>query len=177
MQFNINDALPVLERTPQVVSDLLKDLPETWLFKNEGGDTWNPYDVVGHLIHGERTDWIARMEICLSDGPNKKFEKFDRTAMFEESKGKSLDELLQEFAELRKQNIQKLRSVTLDEATLDKKAIHPVFGEVNLRQLLSTWVAHDLTHIYQIVRVMAKQYDQEVGPWKEYLGILKDRQS
>ncbi len=177
MDFNINDALPVLERTPQVVSDLLKNLPDPWLYKNEGGDTWNPYDVVGHLIHGERTDWIARMNICLSDGPNKKFEPFDRTAMFEESKGKSLDDLLTEFANLRRQNVQKLKAVSFDEETLSKKAIHPVFGEVNLKQLLSTWVVHDLTHIYQIIRVMAKQYDTEVGPWKQYLGILKDRQS
>jgi hypothetical protein len=113
----------------------------------------------------------------LSDGPDKTFEKFDRTAMFRESKGKSLDQLLDEFAQLRKECIQKLKAVNLDEETLDKKAMHPALGEVTLRQLLSTWVVHDLTHIYQIVRVMAKQYDKEVGPWKEYLGILKDRQT
>src|SRR5687768_14145765 len=148
MQFNINDALPVLERTPQVVSVLLKGLPESWLFKNEGGDTWNAYDVVGHYIHGEKTDWIPRMNICLSEGPDKTFEKFNRTAMFEESKGKTLDQLLDEFAQLRKECIQKLKAVKLDEQTLDKKAMHPALGEVTLRQLLSTWVVHDLTHIY-----------------------------
>lgn len=177
MEFNINDALPVLERTPQVVSLLLKGLPETWLFKNEGGDTWSPYDVVGHYIHGEKTDWIPRMNVCLSEGPGKAFEPFDRTAMFRDSKGKTLDQLLDEFSQLRKECLEKLKAVHLDEETLNRKAIHPAFGEVNLKQLLATWVVHDLTHIYQIVRVMAKQYEEEVGPWKEYLGILKDRQS
>ena len=171
MQFQINDALPVLERTPSVVSLLVKDLPDPWIYQNEGPDTWNVFDIIGHYIHGEKTDWIPRMKIILGEG-DKRFVPFDRFAQFKDSKGKSLHQLLDEFGALRKQNIEELRSIVLDEATLEKKGIHPQFGEVSLRELLASWVVHDLTHINQIARVIAKQYEQAVGPWKAYMGIL-----
>ncbi len=171
MEFRLREALPILERTPEVVSQLVKNLPDSWIFQNEGGESWNIFDVIGHYIHGEKTDWIPRMKIILGEG-DKHFVPFDRFAQFKESEGKLLNELLDEFATLRKQNIQELRSFILDEVTLDRKGIHPQFGEVSLRELLSSWVVHDLTHINQIARVMAKHYEEEVGPWKAYMGIL-----
>ena len=171
MEFLIDEALPVLERTPFVVSQLLKNLPDCWIYQNEGGDTWTAYDVVGHYIHGEKTDWIPRMKIILGEG-DKHFVPFNRFAQFKDSKGKSLNQLLEEFAGLRKKNIQELRAIILDEEMLDRKGIHPQFGEVSLRELLSSWVVHDLTHINQIARIMAKQYEEAVGPWKAYMGIL-----
>jgi hypothetical protein len=172
MQFNFQQALPILERTPAVISLLLKDLHPYWVYSNEGGDSWSPFDIVGHYIHGEKTDWIPRLNIILNDKADKRFTPFDRFAQFEDSEGKSLDELLDEFARLRKENIERLKQVTLDEATLDKKGIHPAFGEVTLRHLLSSWVVHDLGHINQVTRVMAKQYRDAVGPWTAYLGVL-----
>jgi hypothetical protein len=171
MEFLIDEALPVLERTPLVVSQLLKNLPDCWIYQNEGGDTWTAYDVVGHYIHGEKTDWIPRMKIILRKD-DKHFVPFDRFAQFRDSKGKSLDQLLEEFAELRKKNIEELRAIILDGEMLDRKGIHPQFGEVSLRELLSSWVVHDLTHINQIARIMAKQYEEAVGPWNAYMGIL-----
>ena len=171
MKFNLQEALPILERTPQVVSSMVKNLPDSWIFKNEGGETWTVYDVIGHYIHGEKTDWIPRMNIILGEG-DKHFVPFDRFAQFKDSKGKTLDELLEEFARLRTENVQKLRNAQLDEAALHKKAIHPELGDVSLSQLLASWVVHDLTHISQIARVMARQYEAAVGPWKAYMGIL-----
>jgi uncharacterized damage-inducible protein DinB len=145
--------------------------------QNEGGETWNPYDIIGHFIHCEKTDWLSRMEIILSEKPDKTFEPFDRFAHFEISKGKSLDQLLEEFALLRQKSIEFLTSKQLTENELVSKGIHPAFGEVTLSQLLSTWVVHDLNHLAQIARVMAFQYKSEVGPWNAYLGILKNRQN
>ena len=171
MEFKLADALLILERTPQVVSLLLRNLPPCWTQQNEGGDTWTAYDVIGHYIHGEKTDWIPRMKIILDNG-DKRFIPFDRFAQFNDSKGKSLEQLIDEFATLRKENIIKLKRIAPDDTALSKKGIHPQFGEVSLRQLLSAWVVHDLTHINQIVRVMAKQYEKAVGPWKEFMGIL-----
>ncbi len=173
MNFDLDHAIEILERTPFVIESLLNGLSDDWTKNNEGPDTWSPYDVVGHLIHGERTDWIARLEIILSNGSVKKFESFDRFAQFNESKGKSLDDLLQEFKALRNRNIALLKSKRITSSDFTKTGIHPKFGEVTLAQLLSTWVAHDLDHIFQIVRVMAKQYKTEVGPWVEYLKILR----
>lgn len=164
--------MEVLERTPAVLKSLLENLSQEWTESNEGEDTWSAYDIVGHLIHGESTDWIERTKIILSDSSDKKFKPFDRFAQFEESKGKSLSDLLIEFENLRMQNIAILKSLNLSDKDLIKKGIHPVFGEVTLSQLLSTWVVHDLNHIAQIARVMAKQYKTEVGPWIEYLRIL-----
>jgi len=172
MKFNLQKAIEVLTRTPNVLEALLQGMSEEWIFQNEGEETWSPFDVMGHLIHGEKADWIERMEIILSDGPNKAFKPFDRFAQFEESKGKNMEQLLAEFKSLRQQNLVILQSKTIDAVALAKKGIHPAFGEVTLEHLLSTWVAHDLGHLAQIARVMAKQYKDEVGPWEAYLPIL-----
>lgn len=152
---------------------MLGNVSADWTSNNEGGDTWTVYDIVGHLIQGEKTDWIARMEIILSDNPDKTFEPFDRFAQFEESKGKSLTQLLDEFKNLRQKNMEHVRSKKLTAKDLEATGIHPAFGAVTLSQLLSTWTVHDLNHIAQISRVMAKQYKAEVGPWVEYLRILQ----
>ena len=172
MEYAIDKALPILEKTPALLKLWLQGLSDEWIVNNEGGDTWSVYDVVGHLIHGERTDWMARIRKTLSD-TDKEFVPFDRFAQFNESKGKTLDQLLDEFATIRKQNLEEFRSLNISEQVLIKTGIHPSFGTVTLRQLLSTWVAHDLSHIAQIARVMAKQYKEEVGPWVEYLSIMK----
>ena len=173
MQFNLNKSLEILERTPLVLEAMLNGLCEEWIINNEGHETWSPYDVLGHLIHGEKTDWIPRMEIILSQKADSAFEPFDRFAQFAEGTDKTLNQLLEEFITLRKLNIERLRSKNLSQHDFVLKGKHPVFGQVTLSQLLSTWVVHDLNHISQISRVMAKQYKTEVGPWKEYLGILK----
>ena len=172
MNFDINKSIEILERTPSVIETMLSSISEEWTTNNEGGDSWSPYDIVGHLIHGEKTDWIIRMEIILSDKEDKKIQSFDRFAQFEESKGKSLQMLIEEFKMLRKQNIIKLRLKKIESSDLLKEGIHPDFGKVTLKQLLSTWVVHDLNHITQIARVMAKQYKAEVGPWVAYLSVL-----
>ena len=173
MNFTLLKSIEILERTPGVLMAMLQDVSADWTLNNEGGETWSVYDIVGHLIHGEKTDWIPRMEIILSDNPDKRFEPFDRFAQFEESKGKSLTELLDEFKRLREKNIGHLRSINLSSENSEEKGIHPAFGEITLSQLLSTWTVHDLNHIAQISRVMAKQYKADVGPWVEYLKILQ----
>lgn len=173
MKFKLEEAILVLERTPKVLKTLLKDLPEDWTHQNEGEETWSPFDVIGHLIHGEQTDWMIRASTIISDKKDKQFEDFDRFAQFERSKGKTLDQLLIEFEELRMANLKELKAMNLSDADFNKTGIHPHFGSVNLKQLLSTWTIHDLSHIAQISRVMAKQYQTEVGPWSEYLTILK----
>ena len=172
MQFDLTKTFEILERTPQVLQDLLSGLPEDWIMNNEGGETWSPYDIVGHLVHGEHTDWMGRLDVILNK-EDKRFIPFDRTAMFKESEGKDLQQLLKEFTELRKNNLEKLRGLHLTAADLDKTGIHPAFGEVTLRQLLSTWTVHDLTHIAQISRVMAKQYKEAIGPWLQYFRVLQ----
>jgi hypothetical protein len=173
-QFNLDDALAILERTPGSVTALLSGLPETWIKATEGEGTWSPYDVIGHLIHGERTDWIPRARHILA-GEIRPFEAFDRTAQFTESEGKSLGELLQIFADLRRENIAILTGMNLTEADLERKGMHPELGEVMLGQLLATWVVHDLDHVAQITRTMAKAYGEATGPWTAYLSILRDR--
>ncbi len=172
MKFELDRAIPILERTPTVLRALLQDLPEEWIWENEGGDTWSPFDVVGHLIHGEKTDWMVRTARILENGPNPAFEPFDRFAQFENSSGKTLKNLLDEFEGLRKDNLAELRSRNLTSIDYGRIGIHPEFGEVTLAQLLSAWVVHDLGHIAQISRTMAKQYKNEVGPWPKYLTIL-----
>jgi len=171
--FSISKSIEILERTPIVLKQLLEGLSPGWISCNEGAETWSPYDVIGHLIHGEKTDWIPRAEQILAAGTNKTFKAFDRFAQFEDSKGKSLAELLDEFTEIRRSNINTLRLFNIAETDLAKTGIHPAFGVVTLRQLLSTWVVHDLDHLSQITRVMAKQYADEVGPWTAYLKILR----
>jgi hypothetical protein len=171
MLFNIKESLKILERTPGILENLLSGLDEEWIFSNEGKDTWSPYDVIGHLIHGEKTDWIPRMKFILNE-KNKQFIPFDRFAQFENSKGKTMAELLGEFKRLRIENLRILREINFNEEMLIRTGIHPEFGIVTLRQLLATWVVHDLGHLGQISRVMAKQYEEEIGPWVKYFSIF-----
>jgi uncharacterized damage-inducible protein DinB len=173
MKFSIEKSINILERTPEVLSVMLDNISTEWTSTNEGDGTWSVFDIVGHLIHGEKTDWIPRMDIILSETQEKTFAPFDRYAQFTESEGKTLAQLLVEFKRLRRENIEYLLSKSLTEKDFARKGIHPAFGEVTLSQLLSTWVVHDLNHIGQITRVMAKQYKEEVGPWIAYLGILQ----
>lgn len=173
MTFDLDKSIEILERTPAVLTDLLGGLSEEWIFQNEGDDTWSPYDIVGHLIHGEKTDWITRMKIILSDAPDKTFHPFDRFAQNNDSKGKTLSQLLDTFRSLREQNCQILRSSNLTTEDFLKEGIHPTFGLVTLSQLLATWVAHDLNHVAQIARVMAGQYRAAVGPWVAFLRVLQ----
>lgn len=172
MHFNINKSIEILEQTPKTLTSLLENLSDDWIYSNEGAKTWSPFDVIGHLIHGEKTDWTQRLQKVLSDDDSH-FEPFDRFAQFENSKGKSIHQLLNEFQELRIRNLDYFRSLHIADADLNKTGIHPDFGEVTMRQLLATWVAHDLGHIAQISRVLAKQYKDEVGPWTAYLSILQ----
>lgn len=173
MLFDLVHATEVLARTPAVLNSLLSGLSAEWLTGNEGGQTWSPYVVLGHLIHAERTDWIPRAKIILQSGEAETFETFDRFAQFEESKGKSVAELLTTFAELRSQSLATLASLNLSPEDLRKRGTHPQLGTVKLEQLLATWVAHDLSHLTQISRTMAKQYSEAVGPWAAYLSVLK----
>jgi len=170
--FDVANGAAILERTPRVVRTLLSGLSPVWIDGTEGDKTWSPYDNAGHLVHGEKTDWIQRAEIILAQGENRSFTPFDRFAQFRESAGRSLDDLLDEFERIRAANVAKLRGWNLTEAQLSLEGIHPAFGPVTLRQLLSTWVAHDLGHIAQISRVMAKQYRDAVGPWRAYLPVM-----
>ena len=172
MDFDLTAAVPVLERTPHALRAMLAGLPPAWTDATEGPDTWSPYDVVGHLIHGERTDWIARARIVLAQGDDRRFAPYDRFAQFRESQGKSLAELLDEFAALRAANLATLAGWRLTDAQLELTGEHPAFGAVTLRQLLATWVAHDLGHLAQVARVMARQYRDAVGPWRAYLPVM-----
>ena len=172
MKFKLEQAIEILEKTPQVLNSLLRGLSDEWTESDENKEKWTPFDVVGHFIHGEETDWIPRAKIILAQDKNITFETFDRLAQFEKSKGKTLNELLDEFARLRAENIETLRSFDLTEEHLDLKGIHPELGEVNLRQLLATWVVHDLNHIRQIVKGLAEKQAENVGVWKNYLSIL-----
>lgn len=174
MDFNLEHGIALLSRTPSTLKSLLRDLPEAWLTQNEGPETWSPYDIVGHLIHAEETDWIPRAKMILEFDDERAFEPFDREAMFGKSKGKSIAELLDEFAEKRKESLQDLDEMQLTPELLEKRGKHPELGSVLMRQLLATWVVHDLGHIRQIARVMSKQYGDEVGPWRAYLSILSE---
>ena len=174
VEFNLNEVISSLKKTPAILNEYLGNLPESLIHSNEGGETWSPYDIIGHLIHGEKTDWIVRTEIIISNSENKAFEVFDRFAQFENSKGKTLRQLLIEFESLRTTNLLKLKSMNISEEMLKMEGIHPEFGPVNLQQLLTTWMVHDMGHISQISRVMSKQYKTDVGPWAQYLKILHD---
>jgi hypothetical protein len=173
--FRLDDAVAVLERTPASLRALLEGLPETWVRATEGEGTWSPYDVIGHLVHGERTDWIPRARHILA-GETRPFEPFDRTAQFRESEGKSLAELLTTFTDLRQESLRDLRALNLTEDDLDRRGLHPALGEVTMAQLLSTWTVHDLDHVTQIARTMAKVYTRATGPWIEFLSVLRDRE-
>lgn len=173
MDFRLEDGVPVLRRTPVVLRELLQGLPEPWIAAAEGPGTWTPYDVVGHLIHGERTDWIPRVEHLLAHGDAVPFPAFDREAMFAAPPGSTLGDLLDGFAELRRGSLDRLAALGLTDADLACTGRHPEFGVVTLGQHLATWVAHDLSHLGQVVRVMARQYTTAVGPWRAYLSILR----
>ncbi len=177
MNFDLDKSFAVLERTPAVLKALLAGLPEDWTTNNEGPDTWSPFNVVGHLIDGENTDWMERTRIILSDAAERKFRPFDRTRHLDATQGRSLNELLEEFARLRARNLAEVRALGLQPSDLVRTGIHPRFGTVTLEQLLATWVVHDLNHLGQIVRVMGKQYLEAVGPWTEYLPLLQPRRS
>jgi hypothetical protein len=172
MDFALAHAVPVLARTPATLHALLAGLPSEWTDATEGPETWSSFDVVGHLIHGERTDWIPRARIILEEGRSRPFESFDRFAQLRDSEGKSLLELLEEFERLRTESLATLRSWRLTDAQLALEGEHPTFGVVTLRQLLATWTAHDVSHLAQITRVMAKQYRDAVGPWRAFLPIM-----
>ena len=172
MQFELSKGIEILERTPGTLRNLLRGLSPSWFDANEGPDTWSPRDVLGHLLHGEETDWIPRVRIILEHGEAKEFVPFDRFAQFERFRGMSQETLLKRFDEARSKNIETLRSLNLSPAQLQLRGVHPAFKVVTLGQLLSTWVVHDLGHLAQITRVMAKQYAEATGPWREYLRIL-----
>ena len=173
MGHNLQNTISLLTRTPAALNALLRDLPETWTLRNEGDNTWNAFDVLGHLIHGERTDWMPRARMILQFGESKTFEPFDRRAQERESRGKSLGQLLDEVARLRSESLDALRVLNLQPQDLERRGRHPELGVVTLSQLLATWAAHDLTHLHQISRIMAHQYRQAVGPWSAFLGVMK----
>lgn len=173
MKFSLEKSIEILSQTPATVNSLLGNLSDEWTLSDDNKDNWSPFDVVGHYLHAEQTDWIPRAEIILKQGENRAFEPFDRFAQFEISKGKTLTELLENFAAERRESLETLESWDLTDEQLQLKGIHPEFGEVTLEQLISTWVVHDLTHIRQLVQVLAKNYSENVGPWKDYLSILK----
>jgi hypothetical protein len=170
--FTLTEGRAVLQRTPGALRALLDGLPDAWTRATEGPDSWSPYDVVGHLIHGERTDWVPRAELILSRGADRRFTPFDRFAQLRDRQERSLTDLLLEFERLRHDNLARLEGWRLTEADLALEGEHPEFGAVTLRQLLATWVVHDLGHLAQIARVMAKQYRDAIGPWRAYLPIV-----
>jgi hypothetical protein len=173
MEHNLDHTIQLLARTPAGLDALLRDLPQTWTSRNEGEKTWSAFDVVGHLIHGERTDWMPRAKMILQFGETRAFDPFDRWGQVRESEGKSLAQLLDEFARLRRENLIELSALNLRPEDLVRRGRHPALGVVTLSELLATWAAHDLTHLHQISRVMAYQYREVVGPWSPYLGVLQ----
>lgn len=173
MEQDLQHTIALLERTPAALEALLRGLPADWTSHNEGENSWSVFDVIGHLIHGELTDWIPRAQRILESGESRAFDPFDREAQFRDSAGKSLGQLLDEFARLRAESLVTLRAWDLGDEDLARRGRHPALGVVTLSQLLATWVGHDLTHLHQISRILAHQYREEVGPWSAYLGVLQ----
>ncbi len=173
MNFALDDVVALLERTPKALEALLDGLPDGWCRGDEGPGTFSPFDVVGHLIHGEKTDWMIRARIILDDGEARPFDRYDRFAQRRESADRTLPALLGEFEALRCENLRTLRGWNLSSADLDRRGTHPVLGKVTLRELIATWAVHDLTHLHQIARAMAHQYREQVGPWSAFLGVLR----
>jgi hypothetical protein len=171
-QHNLHDSIALLAHTPATLNALLRDLPDAWTRHNEGDNTWDAFNVVGHLIHAERADWIPRAKMILDFGENRAFEPFDREGHAREIRGKSLSQLLDEFARVRSENLDLLRAFHLQPEDLERRGLHPSLGQVTLSQLLATWVGHDLTHMHQISRILAHQYREMVGPWSAYLGVM-----
>jgi DinB superfamily len=172
MDQNLQQTVSLLARTPASLNALLRDLPDYWTFRNEGENTWSAFDVVGHLIHGELTDWMPRAKMILEFGESRAFEPFDRWAQQGASQSKSLPELLDEFARLRLENLEELRALNLQPEDLARRGRHPALGVVTLSELLATWAVHDLTHVHQLSRIMAHQCREAVGPWSKFLGVL-----
>ena len=172
-EHDLEQTMALLANTPAALNAFLRNLPEAWTMRNEGEKSWTAFGVIGHLIHGEHTDWMPRARMILQHGDSKAFEPFDRFAQERNSKGKSLSELLDEFARLRTDGLRQLRALNLQEKDLERRGKHPQLGAVTLSQLLATWAAHDLTHLHQLSRVMAYQYREAVGPWSAFLGVMK----
>ncbi len=173
MNFRLDRSIAILERAPETYKALLYNLPEDWIYVDEGKDSWNPHEIMGHLILGEQTDWIPRTRIMLSDLEDRAFTPFDMQGHLEICKGKTMEQLVDEFTRLRSKNLKELISWNLSEADLSRTGIHPEFGTITVRQHLATWVIHDLSHLNQITRVMAKYYRDDVGPWTKYFRLLK----
>jgi hypothetical protein len=173
MEFALSQTVVMLERTPSALDALLRELPDAWTQSREGQGTWTVFEVVAHLIHGERTDWMPRVRVILEHGCTRAFEPFDRLGHIEASRGKSLPELLDEFSSVREHSLRELHALNLQPAQLALRGLHPALGPVTLQQLLATWAVHDQTHLHQISRILAHQYREAVGPWSEYLGVLK----
>jgi hypothetical protein len=171
--FNLQETISLLTRTPAALNALLRDLPETLTHSNEGANTWTPFDVVGHLLHADRTDWMPRVQKILQFGESQPFDPFDRLGQARASQGKSLTELLDEFARVRSEKLDELRALNLQPEDLKRRGRHPALGAVTLSELLATWATHDLTHLHQISRVIASQYREAVGPFNAYLGVLQ----
>ena len=172
-EFSLPEATALLTRTPATLNVLLRGLPNIWVSSNEGKDTWSAFDIVGHLASGERNDWMPRLRILLEHGEARPFDPFDRFAQSRESRGKSLEQLLDDFARLRSDNLAALQALNLQPKDLIRRGTHPSLGVVTLSELLATWTVHDLTHLHQLSRVMAHQYRDAVGPWSAYLGVLQ----
>jgi hypothetical protein len=172
-KFSLRESIALLTRTPATLNALLRGLPDVWTHSNEGKDTWSAFDIVGHLNVAERTDWMPRVRTILEHGETRPFDPFDRLAQKKESEGKSLEQLLDDFARLRSENLAALQALNLQSADLARRGKHPALGPVTLSELLATWAVHDLTHLHQLSRVMAYQYRDEVGPWSAFLGVLK----
>ena len=172
-EFRLTDATALLSRTPATLDALLGGMPDVWVRRNEGQDTWSAFDIVGHLVSGERHDWMPRLRIVLENGEARPFDPFDRFAQTRESQGKSLEQLLDEFARLRRENLDALQAMNLQSEDLARRGRHPALGAVTVSELLATWAIHDLTHLHQLSRLMAHQYREAVGPWSAYLGVLQ----
>ncbi|MBZ5504628.1 MAG: DinB family protein [Acidobacteriia bacterium] len=173
MEHNLEQTISLLTRTPVALNALLRGLPETWTLRNEGENTWSAFDIIGHLIHADRTDWMTRANRILQSGESRPFDPFDRLGQTRESQGKSLEQLLDEFARVRSEKLDELRALNLRPQDLELRGRHPALGVTTLGQLLATWAVHDLTHLHQLSRVMACQYRDAVGPWSQYLGVLQ----
>ncbi|HEY2498571.1 MAG TPA: DinB family protein [Candidatus Angelobacter sp.] len=170
---NLDQTILLLSRMPAALNALLRDLPDAWTLRNEGGNTWSAFDVVGHLIHADRTDWLPRARVILQFGDSQPFSSFDRLGQQKESQGKSLAQLLDEFTRVRAESLDQLRALNLQPHDFERRGRHPAFGTVTLSQLLATWAAHDLNHLHQLSRIMAHQYRESVGPWSAYLGVMR----
>ena len=172
-EFRLDETIALLSRTPAALDALLRGLPENWVRNNEGEGSWSAYDIVGHLSNLERTDWMSRLRHILEHGDSRPFDRVDRFAQMQEGQEQSLEQRLDEFARLRKENLAQLQALNLQPDDFARKGMHPVLGPVTLSNLLATWAAHDLTHLHQLSRVMAYQHREAVGPWRKFLGVLQ----